>query len=147
MIGSRMVLLAIACIAVIIPAAAQDNLPPAGRYQLAPGEGSSFVRLDTRTGAVSHCRQQAGVWHCEPIVDSSVRSEIAALADKVDRLSADLDRLTQRVEALTADAAAPVPPAAVRPADNGKPEGFARSVVNQLLEMIRSLKHGRADAT
>ncbi len=69
MIRSLVILVAIASAAVVVPAAAEDNAPAAGRYQLAPGEGSGFVRLDTRTGTVSHCRQQAGVWRCDPIVE------------------------------------------------------------------------------
>ena len=150
MIRSLIVLIAMACGAVIVPAAAQDDVPPAGRYQLAPGEGGSFVRLDTRTGAISHCRQQDGVWHCQPIVDSGVKDEVRALSDRVDRLSTDLDRLSQRVDTLAADAALPAPPAASAGTADGpprKPHGFAQTIVYRLLEMVRTLKHGHADTT
>ena len=116
-IRSLIVLVAIVSAAVGVPAAAQDGVPPAGRFQLAPGEGGGFVRLDTRTGAVSHCRQENGVWRCEPIMDSGLADRLTALSDKVDRLSADLDRLSLRVDKLAADAgrAAGSPPPATRP--------------------------------
>ncbi len=144
---SLIVLVTIVLAAVGVPAAAQDGVPPAGRYQLAPGDGGSFVRLDTRTGAVSHCRQERGVWRCQPIMDSGLADRLTALSDKVDHLSSGLDRLSLRVDKLAADAAAP--PAAPAPADQaaGKSEGFAQKVVYRLLEMIRTLKHGHADQT
>ena len=152
MIRSLLALIAIASAAVIVPAAAEDAAPPAGRYQLTPGGGSSFVRLDTRTGAVSHCRQADGTWRCEPIADAGLADKLSALSDKVDRLSADVDRLSLRVDGLAA-AAEPAPPevadtggepAAVSPA---KPKGVARTAVHRLLEMIRTLKHGDADTS
>jgi hypothetical protein len=141
---SLIVLVAIASVAVGVPAAAQDSAPPAGRFQLAPGDGGGFVRLDTRTGAVSHCRQENGVWRCQPIMESGLADRLAALSDKVDRLSADLDRLSLRVDKLAVDAGAP---AAAADRTTGKGEGFAQTVVYRLLEMMRTLKHGRADST
>ena len=144
-IRSLIVLAAIVSAAVGVPAAAQDGAPPAGRFQLAPGEGGGFVRLDTRTGAVSHCRQENGVWRCQPIMDSGLADRLTALSDKVDHLSSGLDRLSLRVDKLAADAAAPAPAAADQTA--GKSEGFAQTVVYRLLEMIRTLKHGHADQT
>ncbi len=149
MIRSRIALITIVSVGVIVPAAAQDAPPPAGRYQLAPGQGSSFVRLDTRTGAVSHCDQQAGVWRCEPIVESGLKDKLSALSNKVDRLSSDLDRLSLRVDTLAADAGSPALPAAAGPGDKAAdaPHGFAPAVVYRLLEMIRAIKHGHADTT
>jgi hypothetical protein len=140
---SLIVLAAIVSAAVGVPAAAQDGAPPAGRFQLAPGDGGGFVRLDTRTGAVSHCRQENGVWLCQPIMDSGLADRLTALSDKVDHLSSGLDRLSLRVDKLTAVAAAP----ATADHTAGKSEGFAQTVVYRLLEMIRTLKHGHADQT
>ncbi len=144
---SRIVLSTIVAAAIVVPAAAQDGAPPAGRYQLTPGADSSFVRLDTRTGAVSHCRQESGVWRCAPIMDSGLADRIAALSNKVDRLSSDLDGLSRRVDGLAAKAAAPAAPAAAGDRAAARPRGFAQTVVFRLLEMIRTLKHGRADTT
>ena len=47
----------------VTPAAAPAG---AGRYALNAAR-DGFVRLDTATGAVSHCSQEAGVWHCDTI--------------------------------------------------------------------------------
>jgi outer membrane murein-binding lipoprotein Lpp len=144
---SLIVLAAIVSAAVGVPAAAQDGAPPAGRFQLAPGEGGGFVRLDTRTGAVSHCRQENGVWRCQPIMDSGLADRLTALSEKVDHLSSGLDRLSLRVDELVTDAGART--SALAPADQtaGRSEGFAQTVVYRLLEMIRTLKHGHADQT
>jgi len=135
--------------AIAVPAAAEDSAPPAGRFQLTSGADSSFVRLDTRTGAVSHCRQSAGVWSCDPIMDSGLADRLTALSDKVDHLSTDLDRLSLRVDTMGAAAPAPAPAGATTADDRGeaRPTGFVRSAVYRLLDMIRTIKHGRADAT
>lgn len=171
------VLAALAPAIAALPAAAQDAQAPAGRFQLAPGEGDGFVRLDTRTGAVSHCAQDQGVWHCAPIDDPVAAERLKALTARVDRLSGAVDALSSRVDKLAATAAAPAPsagapaipeasasaapvpaarapevaassaaPAADRQAGR-KPEGLVENAVYRLLEMIRSLKHGRAAAT
>ena len=146
-IRSLIALVTIVSAAAVLPAAAQDGAPPAGRFQLAPGEGSSFVRLDTRTGAVSHCRQENGVWHCQPIMDSGLADRVTALSGRVDRLSAEVDHLSRRVDALTVDAGAPPPASAAGEPIAGNRTGFARTAVHRLLEMMRVLKHGRADTT
>lgn len=145
MIRSLMVLATIASLAVIVPAAAQDGAPPAGRFQLAPGEAGGFVRLDTRTGAVSHCRQENGVWHCQPILDPGLKDRLSALSDKVDHLSAGLDRLSARVDTLAADVATRATGATAADKTAAKPKGFAQTAVTRLLELIRTLKHGHTD--
>ena len=146
-IRSLIILVAIVSAAIAVPAAAQDSVPPAGRFQLAPGKDSSFVRLDTRTGSVSHCRQVDGVWQCEPIIDSDLASRLTALSANVDRLSADVDRLSLKVDRLAKDVGAPSPAPETGTRAAGKPTGFAQTAVHRLLDMIRVLKHGRADAT
>ncbi len=143
-----LVTIATAALAVsAVSAAAQDAQPPAGRFQLSPGDGSGFVRLDTRTGSISHCRQDAGMWRCEPILDSGLADPLRALSDKVDRLSSDLDDLSLRVDTLAAGVGAP-PVAPVAGDKAGRePAGFAQTAVHRLLEVIRTLKRGRADQT
>jgi outer membrane murein-binding lipoprotein Lpp len=147
---SLIALATIASVAVVVPATAQDDVPPAGRFQLAPGEGSGFVRLDTRTGAVSHCRQNDGVWRCEPIIDSvGLEDRLNALSDKVDRLASGLDSLSLRIDELAADVSRPTPPVVAAADDKpvGKPRRIAQAAVYRLLEMIRVIKHGSADRT
>jgi hypothetical protein len=146
-IRALIILVTIATAAPAVSAAAQDVQPPAGRFQLSPGDGSGFVRLDTRTGSVSHCRQDAGVWRCEPILDSGLADRLGALSDKVDRLSSDLGDLSLRVDTLAAGAG-PLPVAPVAGDKAGRePAGVAQTAVHRLLEVIRTLKHGRADAS
>ncbi len=139
------VVIALAVIAA--PAAAQDAASPAGRFQLAPGKDSSFVRLDTRTGAVSHCRQIDDVWRCQPIMDSGLADRLTALSAKVDRLSSKVDDLSLLVNERATGAGTPPPASASSDRATGKPAGFARTAVHRLLEMIRVLKHGHAAAT
>ncbi len=139
--------LAIVSAGFVVPAVAQDGAPPAGRYELSSGPDNSFVRLDTRTGAVSHCRQERGVWRCEPIMDSGLGDRLTGLSDKVDRLASDVDRLSRRVDRLAAGVAAPAAGQAAAAEGTGKRKGFAQSVVTRLLDMVRTLKHGGADQT
>lgn len=142
---SLIAVVALVSAAVAVPAAAQDSAPPPGRYELTSGPDNSFVRLDTRTGAVSHCRQDGGVWHCDPIMDSGLADRLTALSGKVDHLSADLGRLSLRVDALATAGSTPPPAADAGDGARGKPVGFAQTAVHRLLEMIRMLKHGRTD--
>jgi hypothetical protein len=137
---SLLALLIAAGATVAVPALAQDTATPAGRFQLTPGGGNSFVRLDTRTGTVTHCRQdESGVWRCEPILDSG-------LAQRLDALSAKVDRLSLRVDALAGQT--PIPPGQALPQENpAQPRGLARAAIDRLLEMIREIKHHGADAT
>lgn len=144
-VHSLIATLAIASLGLTVPAAAQDGASSAGRYQLTSGPDSSFVRLDTRTGAVSHCRQDGGVWRCEPIMDSGLSDRLGALSGQVDRLSSDVDRLSLRVDQLATRTVAPDSGPEARAPD--RHSGFAQAVVQRLLDMIRTLKHGRADTT
>jgi hypothetical protein len=78
------------------PAAlAQPKAPDSenGRYTMSP-VADGILRLDTRTGQVSVCRQRAGGWACEAAADdrAAYEKEIARLQDKVAKLEADLGR-------------------------------------------------------
>lgn len=70
-----------------------------GRYSMTPVEGG-FLRLDTRTGAVSLCKPSGDAVECR-----MGASERGALQDEIDRLTKENADLKSRV------AAAP-PPAA-----------------------------------
>ena len=49
-----------------------------------------FLRLDTQSGEVSHCREKAGGFSCELAADerAAYEAEIAGLADRLERLEA-----------------------------------------------------------
>jgi hypothetical protein len=125
-------------------AALADDAP---RYALSAAR-DGFVRLDTVTGAVTHCLPADGVWRCEPIagVDDS---HFQALAAEVARLTADVALLGHRVDDLAAakpEAVAPAPsviPAPPPPAARPNP---IVAVMDRLLDFVRALKHGRQPA-
>jgi hypothetical protein len=80
-------LAAIALLAAIDAARAQT--PPAdenGRYTLSATD-NGYLRLDTRTGAVSICTPKGG-WTCRVVPD-----ERAALDQEIGRLQGDIDKL------------------------------------------------------
>ena len=62
-----------------------------GRYVLEQVEGG-FIRLDTQTGAVSHCRTRDELWRCELVADAQ-----AALQDEIARLAEENAALQQRL--------------------------------------------------
>lgn len=127
--------------AVLTVAAAPATAQDAGRYQVTPG-ADGFVRLDTRTGATSHCSRQEGVWRCQPVIE-----EAGALADRLDALSAEVGGLAAalseaiaRVEALVARIDQLPPAEAEAPAAESR--GFLATVMDRLLAVVRTLKHG-----
>jgi hypothetical protein len=67
----------------------------AGRYVLKEIDGG-FIRLDTETGAVSHCRSRDEQWRCELVADAQ-----AALQDEIARLTEENAALEQRLAELT----------------------------------------------
>jgi hypothetical protein len=65
-----------------------------GRYVLKDVEGG-FIRLDTETGAVSHCGVRNETWRCEPVADAQ-----AALQDEINRLAQENAELEQQLAEL-----------------------------------------------
>ena len=72
-----------------VPAGAAE-----GRYVLKDVEGG-FIRLDTETGAVSHCSVRNETWRCEPVADAQ-----AALQDEINRLAQEKAALEQQLAEL-----------------------------------------------
>jgi predicted RNase H-like nuclease (RuvC/YqgF family) len=62
-----------------------------GRYSMTPAPDGSFLRLDTRTGQVSHCRIADGSAQCRSAAD-----ERAALQAEIDRLSKENEDLRKK---------------------------------------------------
>jgi hypothetical protein len=62
-----------------------------GRFTMSPVEGG-VMRLDTRTGKISVCRQKGAAWACEAAADdrTAYEQEIARLQDKVTKLEGQL---------------------------------------------------------
>jgi hypothetical protein len=64
-----------------------------GRYTLVPMSGG-FVRLDTRTGSVSHCENKGSGWACYALPE-----EHAALDKEIGRLLAENEKLRAQLAA------------------------------------------------
>lgn len=76
-----------------MPALGQAPQAEKGRYTLVPMSGG-FVRLDTRTGVVSHCENKGSGWACYVLPD-----EHAALDKEIGRLQAENEKLKAQLVA------------------------------------------------
>ena len=123
-----------------------DTGPRAGRYTMVPAEGG-FVRLDTETGAVSHCRRgdamSGGVWQCAAIPEAVMAKPEAE--DKAGDDNAVLRRevadLRARIEAIERRPVASLPPAQ----GSGDPEldramNFSEELMRRFFGLVRELK-------
>ena len=125
--------------------------PAAGRFAIT-AEGDGFLRLDTRSGAVSHCRKNAtGAWACVPFneADTALRDEIAALNRRIAALSAELDALASDVARLQRRIEGTVPPAPERgartlsetdQAELDRALGFMEIVMRRFFTMVEEMK-------
>jgi hypothetical protein len=91
---ARVVISMVVLTALAMPAMAQA-VPDTenGRYTLAPMNGG-FVRLDTRTGVVSHCTDKGHGWACYALPD-----ERAALDTEIGRLQTENEKLKAQLAA------------------------------------------------
>ncbi len=146
---NRPILLLAGTLCLAVPALAQDTAAPSGRYQIAPDE-DGFVRLDTRTGAMTHCGKREGAWRCDVLAEerSDLDRRLDALAGKVEALSAEVARLAGRLAAVEAEpgaSAAPSPDARL-PAPEAREEdfdealSFAERLMRRFFDMVRELK-------
>lgn len=126
------------------PAMASDQ----GRYQIAP-DGDGFVRLDTETGALSHCERSDGVWRCAVVVDdhAEIDTRIIALQEEMASLTAELEVLSDRLAALEES----LEKTDRSPSGGGLSEeqeqeldealSFAERMMQRFFDMIRELKN------
>ncbi|HEY7764968.1 MAG TPA: hypothetical protein VIB38_08250 [Aestuariivirgaceae bacterium] len=70
------------------PALAEES----GRFVLKEADQNTFIRLDTFTGAISHCSSAAGEWNCR-----SVKDDRAALHEEIAGLRKENDELKERL--------------------------------------------------
>ncbi len=92
-IGYAAFSLAALIIALSGPVAAREA-GKSGRYTMHPADGG-FIRLDTMTGAVSHCQKAEAKWSCKPVdgATASDRDEIARLRKENAELKGDITKL------------------------------------------------------
>lgn len=86
-----MKVLALFTLALIVPAASYAQAPPENRFQLERTE-SGVVRLDTKTGAMTLCREENGTLTCRMQPD-----ERAAYEEELDRLEKRVTSLEERL--------------------------------------------------
>lgn len=142
----RPILLLIGTLLLSVPALGQDSALPLGRYQIAP-DADGFVRLDTRTGALTHCGKRDGAWRCDVLAEerSDLEERVAALRDEVASLTAGLDRLASRLAAIEGKLGAPAPPTAAAPPTDDEKEldealSFAERLMKRFFELVKELK-------
>ena len=123
------------------PATSENSTGLTGRYQITP-EKDGFTRLDTATGALSHCGKQDGIWRCAVLGEARsdpdrdfllLREEAAALNAEITRLSERLVVIEQRL-----DHSGPAPAVA------GESLSFAERAMQRFVKMIKTLKNEQA---
>ncbi len=153
-------IVAIAALAALLcsglAASAQRAPNEAGRFTIAP-QDDGFLRLDTRSGAVSHCRKDpAGEWSCMPFNEGEAarNDAIAALEKRMATLSAELDALRADLARLRGETGAvtPPPPAPSMPqpeaekstlpdeAELERALSFMEIVMRRFLTMVQEMK-------
>jgi hypothetical protein len=126
----------------LLVASASAQQAGTGRYQVQPSV-DGFIRLDTETGAVSHCARRDNVWRCDVL--AADRSAIEAVAAEVKVLSDRLDALSARIDALEARGEAVTPPpetGEIEPAP-----GFAETLLQRLFQLVRDMKGGQQQSS
>jgi hypothetical protein len=126
-----------------VPALAQEQPPAAGRYQIAPDE-DGFVRLDTETGAMSHCVKRGGSWQCDVLAEnrSAADARIEALVREVEALTKKVEELATRLATLEAARGGDAPSTGAAPTDPefDKALSFAERLMQRFFDMVRDLK-------
>jgi predicted RNase H-like nuclease (RuvC/YqgF family) len=111
----------------------------AGRFVLKEADQNTFIRLDTVTGAVSHCASKAGEWSCKSLGDDrkELHDEIAALRKENAELKSRLSQTDAKEESRL-----------VLPSDKDIDRVMAlfEKYFERFLSFIRQLeeKHGKA---
>ena len=117
---------AVLALALCAPALAQAPAEgDAGRFTMTPVAGGA-LRLDTRTGRISHCTNDAGGWTC-----TSVADERAAYEEEIARLQARV------ADAERGGRSAFTPPS---DADLDRAVGFMERFFRRFMAMIENLK-------
>jgi hypothetical protein len=115
---------------VLAGTAAGDETKPDSRYAVQPSD-DGFIRLDTQTGAVSHCGRREGVWFCEKLVEDQT-----ALERQIDALTARVDALSKEVDALASRPLGASP----APAQVAESPDFTTKLIRRFHVLIRRMK-------
>jgi len=135
----RVIVMAIAGLTAAAAAAAGEE--PPGRFALKPS-ADGFIRLDTRTGAASHCGRRDGVWRCEPFAEESaaVEARLARLEAEIAALRAAVAALTVRLDTAAVSAVEAAPVEAGSKSD--QTPGFTERLMQRFFALVREMKGG-----
>lgn len=109
--------------------AASAGAEEAGRYVLKDVK-DGFIRLDTRTGAVSHCETRDAQWICESVADDR-----QVLQQEIAKLENENAALKKRVSELESKRGLELP----SDADLDRVMGFFERMMKRLIEFARGL--------
>lgn len=112
--------------ALALPAGAEEQ---PGRYVLKDVK-DGFIRLDTKTGAVSHCELRSPQWICESVADDR-----QVLQQEIAKLENENALLKKRVGELESQRGAQLP----SDADLDRVMGFFERMMKRLIEFARGL--------
>ena len=110
----------------VAPAAAEDQ---SGRYMLKDVK-DGFIRLDTKTGAVSHCELRGTQWICESVADDR-----QVLQQEIAKLENENAQLKKRMGELESKPGIELP----SDADLDRVMGFFERMMKRLIEFARGL--------
>ena len=116
-----------------------------GRYVLKDVDGG-FIRLDTATGTISHCRSSDDYWRCELVADAqdALEREIGRLAEENVALKQRLAELDAELQAQRGtDGVLELPSAE----DLDRAMGFIERFMRGLIDFARSLSQDPARET
>lgn len=152
----------IAAVAVVISVSAlarAEDLPPpqtesAPRFTMVPAEGG-FVRLDTRTGLVSHCRRETSAadapWRCAAIPEDTLRApdRLSELSEQVESLGDAVAALRMRVDALERARKEETPRSQAAPSDDemNRALDFSEELMRRFFGLVQEMKRGPDDRT
>jgi hypothetical protein len=127
-------------------APADAAAPRVGRYTMVPASGGGFVRLDTETGTVSHCRRETdaadAAWRCaaipERVLDKPDR--IAELEEEVDSLSREVAALRMRLDAEDRGGAAQMSRQPQSDEEFDRALNFSEELMRRFFGMVREMK-------
>jgi hypothetical protein len=128
------------------PAVAEDGISDApkgaGRFAIQSSDGG-FIRLDTETGAVSHCKRTNETWRCDAIAEdeAALQAQMKSLSDQVTALAGEVAGLKNEIASLKA--APTLPKTELTPEEEhefDKAMSFAERLMKRFFEMVRDLK-------
>ena len=137
---SRVVAVMFSLLIASLPAMAEEE---AGRYSMAQVE-DGILRLDTRTGQVSHCQVADTQWVCRSAADDR-----AALDDEIAELQEEKDALRARIAELEAVAEANDGRNLALPSDEELDEviGFMERLMRRFYAFAESLRNEPGEDT